>query len=122
MNLVWIQYSLVNIVWNTASTGSYGGTVFPEGVRYSLVNNVCGVRYALGYRIHSDTGADVRRCAAALRSTAAAFALLRSLSLYCCRFRSTAAALRTTAAALRSGRSALMGHHNNRPPLARYVQ
>ena len=50
-----IQYSLVNIVWGTASTGSYGGTVFPGGVRYSLVNNVCGVRYSLGYRIHSDT-------------------------------------------------------------------
>ena len=26
------------------------------GVRYSLVNNVCGVRYSLGYRIHSDNG------------------------------------------------------------------
>ena len=51
-----IQYSLVNIVWDTASTGSYGGTVFPEGKCYSLVNNVCGVRYSLGYRIHSDTG------------------------------------------------------------------
>ena len=38
-----IQYSVVNIVWDTASTGSYGGTVFPGGVRYSLVNNVCGV-------------------------------------------------------------------------------
>ena len=23
---------------------------------HSLVNNVCGVRYSLGYRIHSDTG------------------------------------------------------------------
>ena len=64
-----VQYSLVNIVWGavftieycmgTASTGGYGGTVFPGGggggVRYSLVNNVCGVRYSLGYRIHSDT-------------------------------------------------------------------
>ena len=48
----------MNIVWNTASTGSYGGTVFPWGVRYSLVNNVCGVRYSPGYRIHSDTGID----------------------------------------------------------------
>ena len=38
------------------ATGGYGGTVFPGGVRYSLVNNVCGVRYSLGYRIHSDTG------------------------------------------------------------------
>ena len=47
---------IVNIVWGTASTGGYGGTVFPGGVRYSLVNNVCGVRYSLGYRIHSDTG------------------------------------------------------------------
>ena len=46
----------MNIVWGTASTGGYGGTVFPGGVRYSLVNNVCGVRYSLGYRIHSDTG------------------------------------------------------------------
>ena len=67
MNIVWgavftseycmvIQYSLVNIVWGTASTGGYGGTVFPGGVRYSLVNNVRGIRYSLGYRIHSDTG------------------------------------------------------------------
>ena len=46
----------MNIVWGTASTGSYGGTVFPGGIRYSLVNNVCGVQYSLGYRIHSDTG------------------------------------------------------------------
>ena len=46
----------MNIVWGTASTGGYGGTVFPGGVRYSLVNNVCEVRYSLGYRIHSDTG------------------------------------------------------------------
>jgi len=51
-----VPYSLVNIVWGTASTGGFGGTVFPEGVRYSLVNNVRGVRYSLGYRIHSDTG------------------------------------------------------------------
>ena len=67
VNIVWdavftseycmgIQDSLVNIVWGTASTGGYGGTVFPGGVRYSLVNNVCGVQYSLGYRIHSDTG------------------------------------------------------------------
>ena len=46
----------MNIVWDTASTGRYWGTVFSEGVHYSLVNNVCGVRYSLGYRIHSDTG------------------------------------------------------------------
>ena len=64
--LIWnnstsVQYSLVNIVWGTASTGSYGGTVFSGGVRYSLVNNVCGVWYSLGYRIHSDTGSHVRR-------------------------------------------------------------
>ena len=26
------------------------------GVRYSLVNNICGLRYLLGYKIHSDTG------------------------------------------------------------------
>ena len=26
-----IQDSLVNIVWGTASTGGYGGTVFPGG-------------------------------------------------------------------------------------------
>ena len=45
----------MNIVWGTASTGGYGGTVFPGGIRYSLVNNVCGVQYSLGYRIHSDT-------------------------------------------------------------------
>ena len=45
----------MNIVWGTASTGGYADTVFPGGVRYSLVNNVCGVRYSLGYRIHSDT-------------------------------------------------------------------
>ena len=56
-----MQYSLVNIVWGTASTGDYGGTVFPGGVRYSLVNNVCGVRYSLGYRIHSDTGCPISR-------------------------------------------------------------
>ena len=31
------------------------GYVFPGGVGYSLVNNVCVVRYSLGYRIHSDT-------------------------------------------------------------------
>ena len=34
-----MQYSPVNIVWDTASTGSYGGTVFPGG-----------------YVIHWDTG------------------------------------------------------------------
>ena len=45
-----IQYSLVNLVWDTVFTGSYGGTVFPEEIRYSLVNNVCG------YDIHWDTG------------------------------------------------------------------
>ena len=50
------RYSLVNIVWDTASTGSYGGTVFPGGIHYSLVNNVCGIQYSLGYRIHSDRG------------------------------------------------------------------
>ena len=49
-----IQYSLVNLVWDTVSTG---GTIFPGGVRYSLfMNNVCRVRYSLGYKIHSDTG------------------------------------------------------------------
>ena len=42
MNIVWgtvftseycmgVQYSLVNIVWSTASAGGYGGTVFPGG-------------------------------------------------------------------------------------------
>ena len=40
----------------TGASLAYGGTVFPGGVHYSLVNNVCGVRYSLGYRIHSDTG------------------------------------------------------------------
>ena len=67
----------MNIVWGAVFTGGYGGTVFPggvryslvnnvrgvryslvnnvRGVRYSLVNNVRGVRYSLGYRIHSDT-------------------------------------------------------------------
>ena len=63
INLVWgtvftivdIVWGAVNIVWGTASTGGYGGTVFPGGARYSLVNNVCEVRYSLGYRIHSDT-------------------------------------------------------------------
>ena len=44
--------------------------------------------------------ADVQRCAAAFRSTAAASAPLRPLPLYCGRFRSLAAALRTTTAAL----------------------
>ena len=33
-----------------------GGGGGGGGVRYSLVNNVHGVRYSLGYRIHSDTG------------------------------------------------------------------
>ena len=33
-----------------------GGGGGGGGVRYSLVNNVRGVRYSLGYRIHSDTG------------------------------------------------------------------
>ena len=37
-----MQYSLVNIVWGTASTGGYGGTVFPGGEG--------------GYDIHWDTG------------------------------------------------------------------
>ena len=41
----------MKIVWDTASIGSYGGTVFPGVVHYSLVNNVCGIRYSLGYRI-----------------------------------------------------------------------
>ena len=52
-----------DLVWDTvftnenfASTGSYGGTIFPGGIRYSLVNNVCGVQHSLGYEIHSDTG------------------------------------------------------------------
>ena len=40
------MYSLVNIVWDTASTGSYGRIVFPGGVRYSLVKNACRVRYS----------------------------------------------------------------------------
>ena len=35
-----IQYSLVSTVWDTASTGSYGGTVFPGGIHHLLVNNV----------------------------------------------------------------------------------
>ena len=46
----------MNIVRDTASTDNYEGTIFPGGIRYSLVNNVRGVRYSLGYRIHSDTG------------------------------------------------------------------
>ena len=50
-----------------ASTGSYGGTIFPGGIRYSLVNNVCGVQYLLGYRIHSDTG---QSCARGLPASA----------------------------------------------------
>ena len=73
-----IQYSLVNIVWGAVFTSEYCmGAVFTSeycmgcsihwwlwgysipwgggGVRYSLVNNVRGVRYSLGYRIHSDT-------------------------------------------------------------------
>ena len=61
----------MNIVWGTASTGGYGGTVFPGGVRYSLVNNVCGVRYSLGYRIHSDTGSGVRMQTARCKAEAA---------------------------------------------------
>ena len=36
------------IVWDTASTDSYGGTVFPGGIRYSLMY--------VGYNIHWDTG------------------------------------------------------------------
>ena len=32
------------------------------GVCYPLVNNVCGIRYSLGYRIHSDTGANCPCC------------------------------------------------------------
>ena len=31
MNIVWVQYSLVNIVWGAVSTGGHGGTVFPGG-------------------------------------------------------------------------------------------
>ena len=50
-----IQHSLVNcynipytvnIVWDTASTDSYGGTIFPWGGErghYTLVHNICGV-------------------------------------------------------------------------------
>ena len=52
-----IQCSLVSTVWDTASTGSYGGTVFPGGIHHLLVNNVCGVQNSVGYRIHSDTEA-----------------------------------------------------------------
>ena len=40
-----IHYT-VNIVWDTVSTDSYGGTIFPWGGergRYSLVHNICGV-------------------------------------------------------------------------------
>ena len=68
VNLVWVQYSLVNIVWGAVFTSKYcmgysihwwlWGYSIPWGVRYSLVNNVCGVRYSLGYRIHSDTGVE----------------------------------------------------------------
>ena len=61
---------LVNLVWGTVFTSEYcmgysihwwlWGYSTPwgggGGVRYSLVNNICGVRYSLGYRIHSDTG------------------------------------------------------------------
>ena len=53
-----IHYT-VNIVWDTVSTDSYGGTIFPWGGErgcYSLVHNICGVWYSLGYRIHSDNG------------------------------------------------------------------
>ena len=79
----WIEHSICawgcniwdtmgdSIVWDTASTGSYESTVFPGGIRYSLVNNVCGVRYSLGYRIHSDMGspyAAVQNCNFATRS------------------------------------------------------
>ena len=36
-----MQYSLVNPVWDAVFTGSYGGTIFPGGIRYSLVDKVC---------------------------------------------------------------------------------
>ena len=49
MGIQWgIQYLLVNIVWDTASTGIYVGTAFPGagGDTLSLVNNVRRVRYS----------------------------------------------------------------------------
>ena len=55
MNIVWGAVFTSEYCMDTASTGGYGGTVFPGWVRYSLVNNVRGVRYSLGYRIHSDS-------------------------------------------------------------------
>ena len=78
-----VQYLLVNIVWDTASPGSYGGTVFPGGyIRYSLVNNVCGIRYSLGYRIHSDTGIQ-RRFADQMMTNPCNYRMVGSLTVDC---------------------------------------
>ena len=33
-----------------------GDTIFPTGIPFSLVNNVWGIQYSRGYRIHYDTG------------------------------------------------------------------
>ena len=51
VNLVWDTVFTSEYCMGTASTGSYGGTIFPGGIRYSLLNNVC-----MGYYIHWDTG------------------------------------------------------------------
>ena len=34
----------------------WGDTIFPTGIPFSLVNNVWGIQYSRGYRIHYDTG------------------------------------------------------------------
>ena len=50
----------MNLVWDTVFTSEYCmglvamGVVFSGGIRYSLVNNVCGVRYDIHW--DSDTG------------------------------------------------------------------
>ena len=62
MNLVWDTVFTNEYCMDTASTGSIevqhslGG----GGLCYLLVNDVCGVRYSLRYRIHSGTGAYFR--------------------------------------------------------------
>ena len=33
----------------------WGDTIFPTGIPFSLVNNVWGIQYSRGYRIHYDT-------------------------------------------------------------------
>ena len=33
----------------------WGDTIFPTGIPFSLVNNVWGMQYSRGYRIHHDT-------------------------------------------------------------------